>query len=162
MGNLRFYLWIVAWCHPYTGFFSTLQVVGPQSKPPAVPIAAMSQEELGHELMQAGQRMEEQRRLTQSDAYAAQQRLWFETRHKRGPPSTTISASATPQEPPEMEVDAASSLGAQPEAQGPSLFQPVPIASEAAYTMTAAQAGVDINDYGSVQTYMQAPVTTRQ
>ena len=62
-----------------------------------------------------------------------------------------------------MEIDGtASASTAQPEASGPGLFQPVPMATEAAYTMTAAQAGVDINDTGAVQTYMQAPATTRR
>ena len=164
MGRASFYLWCILWCHPLTGCLQSLRVKGPRSTPPKSASAAMSQEELRHELAQAGQRMEEQRRLTQSDVYAAQQRLWFETRHKRGPPSSSISAVATPQEPSEhMELDGTSSAGvAPPEAQGPALFQPVPIAAEAAYSMTAAQAGVDINNHGAVQTYMQAPVTTRQ
>ena len=160
MGSLRLYLWCVIWYHPSL-VFDTLRAKGSRSTPPGS-FAAMSQEELHHELTQANQRMDEQRRLTQVDVYAAQQRLWFETRHKRGPPSTTMSAAATPQDE-HMEVDgSASASTAQPEVQGPALFQPVPIASEAAYTMTAAQAGVDINDTGAVQTYMQAPVTTRR
>ena len=160
MGSLRLYLWCVIWYHPSL-VFDTLRAKGSRSTPPGS-FAAMSQEELRHELTQANQRMDEQRRLTQVDVYVAQQRLWFETRHKRGPPSTTMSAAATPQDE-HMEVDgSASASTAQPEVQGPALFQPVPIASEAAYTMTAAQAGVDINDTGAVQTYMQGPVTTRR
>ena len=50
----------------------------------ARPFAAMSQEELRQELTQANQRMDEQRRLTQVDVYAAQQRLWFETDNSVG------------------------------------------------------------------------------
>ena len=49
-----------------------------------------------------------------------------------------MSAAATPQDE-HMEVDgSASASTAQPEVQGPALFQPVPIASEAAYTSSSS------------------------
>ena len=134
-------------------------VQGLWSKPPAMSGAA--QEELQNELAQAGRRMEEQRAITHSQIYAAQQRLWFESRNKRGPPSTTLSAATTPQEDVPME-EATGSGGTQPEGKTPSLFQPVPIATEAAWTMTASQAGVDINNPVAIQNYMNEKVTTRK
>ena len=134
-------------------------VKGLWSKPPAMSGAA--QEELQNELAQAGRRMEEQRAITHSQIYAAQQRLWFEARNKRGPPSTTLSAATTPQEDVPME-EATGSGGTQPEGKTPSLFQPVPIATEAAWTMTASQAGVDINNPVAIQNYMNEKVTTRK
>ena len=129
------------------------------------PVRAMvgqeNQAALQQELAQAQLYMEEQRKLTRGAVYNAQQRLWFETRQKRGPPSTAMSSLATPGE--TMEVEGA---GSDPQATTPAtpptLFQPVPLATEAAFQMTAAQAGVDINSPEQMRTWMQQPVTTRQ
>ena len=68
---------------------------------------------------------------------------------------------ATPQnDGPEMFTAAASSD--QPEGSIPSLFQPLPVPTEASFSITAAHAGLDINDGSALQAWLQAPVTTRQ
>ena len=108
-------------------------------------------DELRRELQLAQHRMLELRKLSNSD----------EQRNKRGPPSTGASSMATPQDDgPQMITGAASS--AQPEGTIPNLFQSLPVATEALFSLTAAYAGVDINDGSALQAWMQASVTTRQ
>ena len=58
------------------------------------------------------------RRLFNSDVYVAQQRLWFEQRNKRGPPSTAVSSMATPQDDGQEHITGAAS-SAQPEESHP-------------------------------------------
>ena len=127
----------------------------------ADPNSAEVTDELLKELQLAQHRMLEQRRLSNSDVYVAQQHLWFEQRNKRGPPSTAVSSMATPQEEGQDQIAGAGSA-ARPEGSISSLFQPLPVATEASFSITAAHAGVDINDGSALQAWMQAPVTTRQ
>ena len=132
------------------------------SKPPVRAMAGQGdQAALQQELAQAQLYMEEQRKLTRGAVYNAQQRLWFETRQKRGPPSTAMSSLATPGETMEVEGPGSNPQATTP-ATPPTLFQPVPLATEAAFQMTAAQAGVDINNSEQIRHWMQQPVTTRQ
>ena len=70
-------------------------------------------DELRRELQLAQHRMLEQRRLSNSDVYVAQQHLWFEQQNKRGPPSTAVSSMATPQEDGQDQITGAAS-SAQP------------------------------------------------
>ena len=113
------------------------------------------------ELARSTQAYTAQRQLATSEVFAAQQRLWMEERRKRGPPSTTISSLNTPAEDDEMQQDAEPSRQATPQ-PATSLFQPIPVEGQAAFSMTAAQAGVDINDHTAVRNYMSEKVTTRQ
>ena len=139
------------------------------------PSAAMSGRDsgLGAELSQAYRHLEAQRQATQHDVYNAGQDMWFDSRRaaKRGPPSTlasTVQSHATPPSDHVMETaqrDAVVEEGVRDpptERRTPSsLFQPMPIETDIAYQMTAAQRGVDINDVGAMQAYMATPLPTR-
>ena len=141
-------------------FFFDSVVKGLQSTPPHIAMADESA--LRQELAQTNRVMDTQRRLTAQDVYAAQQHLWFETRNKRGPPSTAMSSLATPPgEDAEMPLVPVQAEAAQPEGQGPGLFQPIPMAKEAAFQMTAAQAGINPQDQTAVQAYMDTKVATK-
>ena len=61
-----------------------------------------------------------------------------------------------------MDQNAGADGSADPEGAIPSLFQPLPAATEASFSITAAHAGVDINDETALQAWMLAQVTTRQ
>ena len=115
--------------------------------------------DMEQEIAVATQTYEQQRSMTGAEVYAAQQRLWFETRHKRGPPSTAVSSLATPQ------AEDADMTAAEPAtgtaANQPRLFQPITMTSEAAYQVTAGQRGVDINDRTQMEQYLSTPLTTR-
>ena len=140
--------------------FSDSVVKGLQSTPPHRAMADESS--LRQELAQTNRVMDTQRRLTAQDDYAAQQHLWFETRNKCGPPSTAMSSLATPPgEDAEMPLVPVQAEAAQPEGQGPGLFQPIPMAKEAAFQMTAAQAGINPQDQTAVQAYMDTRVATK-
>ena len=92
----------------------------------ADPNAAEVTDELRTELQLAQHRMLEQRRLSNSNVYVAQQRLWFEQkneqRNKRGPPSTAVSSLATPQEEGQDQIAGAASSAQQ----GADYPQPIP------------------------------------
>ena len=109
------------------------------------------------EMVRAAQHMATQRTVTASQVYQSQQELWFQQRHKRGPPSTPLTSQAqTPKE----DVDTEMAPPDQ-DAAPSSLFQPHPLATEAAWQVTAAQAGIDMNDNAAMAAYMATPLTTR-
>ena len=116
--------------------------------------------DMEQEIAVATQTYEQQRSMTGAEVYAAQQRLWFETRHKRGPPSTAVSSLATPQVEQDADMTAADPATGTA-ANQPRLFQPITMTSEAAYQVTAGQRGVDINDRTQMEQYMSTPLTTR-
>ena len=102
-----------------------------------------------------------QRHVVASEAFSASQTLWFEQRRalKRGPPTPAVSAAATPHTDASMGGAEASSTPTQSPEQ--SLFQPVTVDADLAYSMTAAQSGVDINNPNKIQQWLQQPVPTR-
>ncbi|CAE7328939.1 unnamed protein product, partial [Symbiodinium sp. CCMP2456] len=116
--------------------------------------------EMEQEIAVATQTYEQQRSMTGAEVYAAQQRLWFETRHKRGPPSTAVSSLATPQVEQDADMTAAEPATGTAATQ-PRLFQPITMTTEAAYQVTAGQRGVDINDSAQMAQYLATPLTTR-
>ena len=105
---------------------------------------------------------------TDTPVYAASQSLWFSTRRaqKRGPPSTAGFSSTgldTPMEDVTTEAGGAEASSATPPpAATTRLFQPVPFDDEASVALTAAESGVNANDPGAVQQWLDAPVTTRR
>ena len=169
-------LYDVAWCHLLEFcYLFHCSLVGGILQGFFEPSAAMSGRDsgLGAELSQAYRRLEAQRQATQHDVYSAGQDMWFDARRaaKRGPPSTlasTVQSHATPPSDQVMEAaerDAIVEEGVRDlptERRTPSsLFQPMPIETDVAYQMTAAQRGVDINDVGAMQAYMATPLLTR-
>ena len=104
--------------------------------------------------------------------YATQQHQWFEENRtrKRGPPSThgiTSSGLTTPAEPTEQEdaeMTAAETTPQPPQGQpaSSSLIQPLGVEKDAAYSITAAQMGVNPQDPSSYSSWMQERLSTRQ
>ena len=124
------------------------------------PNTAEVTDEFRRELQLAQHRMLEQRRLSNADLYVPATFVVRAEKQKR----TTVHSSQlhgyTAGGGPGPACRAASA--ARPEGTILSLFQPLPVATEASFSITAAHAGVDINDGSALQAWMQAPVTTRQ
>ncbi|CAE7422961.1 Kidins220 [Symbiodinium sp. CCMP2592] len=123
---------------------------------------------LARELTQAHQQLGLQQNITSQPVYTANQQLWFQHRQdKRKAPSASGSMLGTPQVP---ESDATmDEMGPDPFAQatppdagqGANLFQPMPMQESTAYSLAAAQLGVDINDPAAVQSWLSGTVSTR-
>ena len=105
--------------------------------------------------------------------YATSQREWFEANRnrKRGPPSThgiSSSGLTTPAEPQEGEdAEMAGCETTPPPAQqaasgSGNLIQPLGVEKDAAYSITASQMGVNVQDPSSYSSWMQQRVSTRQ
>ena len=131
--------------------------------------AATPQSTLARELTEAHQQLGLQQNITNQPVYTANQQLWFQQRQdKRKAPSASGSMLGTPQVP-ESDATMEEELGTDPFAtatpqqtgQGANLFQPMPMQEQTAYSLAAAQLGVDINDPAAVQAWLTGQVTTR-
>ena len=97
---------------------------------------------------------EARHQLSMQAGYAARQRLFFEEegRRKRGPPTPRMSAASTPLE--TTQGAAASSD------QG--LLSPVLLENHTAVATTAATLGIDINQQGRVEQWLEQPVASKK
>ena len=87
--------------------------------------------------------------------------MCFSERRKRAPPTPASSSLATPQDDQDMgHPEAAPS--ATPQRQEVGLFQPVALGATAALSVTAAHAGVDVNDAQALQQWLDEPVGSRR
>ena len=131
--------------------------------------AATPQSTLARELTEAHQQLGLQQNITNQPVYTVNQQLWFQHRQdKRKAPPASGSMLGTPQVP-ESDATMEEELGTDPFAtatppqpsQGANLFQPMPMQEQTAYSLAAAQLGVDINDPAAVQAWHTGSVTTR-
>ena len=131
--------------------------------------AATPQSTLARGFTEAHQQLGLQQNITNQPVYTANQQLWFQQRQdKRKAPSASGSMLGTPQVPEsdatmeeEHGTDPFATATPQQTGQGANLFQPMPMQEQTAYSLAAAQLGVDINDPAAVQAWLTGQVTTR-
>ena len=108
---------------------------------------------------------EARQEISNQPGYEATQQLFFtaQGRMKRGPPSPTVSSTATPLEVVPGNTAASSSQTTAtptPPDHTPSLVQPFAIEDHTAIQATAGQMGVDINNDAALQVFLNSKVQT--
>ncbi|CAE7037861.1 unnamed protein product [Symbiodinium sp. CCMP2592] len=115
----------------------------------------------GHDGSAVQQFREQQAVYNRPDYQAVQDIYWTRSRQKRSTPTPVASSTVTPQE--EEATGAGMDVeGAGATDDGPSLLQPFSLQDQAALEVTAGHLGVDINQRGNVEAWLQQPVANNK